>query len=344
LKPPLFQVPIIALIVFRCLETLKWPGLKLLIISLTLGATINLAWIGFQALSNNLGPLWDVNRGYIFQYGPGLIGDGATFSSGQVLVILLAGLVSTELYSPTRKPKIAALRALFVLVILGAIISTESRISLGCGALIVALWFVLWLSRISRVSYSLAGVVGASIALVSVFSAPFLPRIGWLGIEGGVSERLSKFYLPVIQSLEQDFLFGLGPGAWRSANNAEYHSVYFGVFSDFGFLGLISALSVIFLLLRWGLREVSRSSVPMARVFAFWSVLILLNLLVSGTLQDSYISATPNHLAAIVFGMSFWLSRRGHLSPEQFSPRAWRSSLAASRARFLAAGRVKVAP
>jgi hypothetical protein len=228
-----------------------------------------------------------------------------------------------------------------VLVILGAIVFTESRISLGSGALIVALWFVLWLSRIARVSYSLAGVVAASIALVSAFSLPFLPRIGWVGIEGGVNERVMGFYLPVIQSLEQDFLFGLGPGAWRSANNAEHHSLYFGVFSDLGFLGLIIVLSVIFLLLRWGLREVSRASVPMARVFAFWSVLILLNLLVSGTLQDSYISVTPNHLAAIVFGMCFWLSRRGHLFLEQFSPRASQSLLAASRARFLAAGRVK---
>jgi hypothetical protein len=75
----LFQVPIIALIVFRCLETLKWPGLKLLIISLTVGAMINLAWIGFQALRSNPGPLWDVNRGYIEQYGQGLIVEGAPF-------------------------------------------------------------------------------------------------------------------------------------------------------------------------------------------------------------------------------------------------------------------------
>jgi len=337
----LFQVPIIALIVFRCLETLKWPGVKLLIISVTVSTMINLAWIGFQALTNNPAPLWDVNREYIFQYGPGLLGDGAPFPSGQVLVILLAGLVSTELYPPTRKTRIVALRALLVLVILGAIISTESRISLGSGALIVVLWFVLWVSRITRISAPLAGMVGLLVALIAGLGIPSLPRVGLSGIESGVSERLSKFYLPVIQSLEQDFFFGLGPGAWRSANNAEYHSLYFGVFSDFGFLGLIIVLSIIFLLLRWGLREVSRSSVPMARVFAFWSVLILLNLLVSGALQDSYISATPNHLAAIVFGMCFWLSRRGHLFPDQFSPRPSRSLLAASRARFLAAGRAK---
>lgn len=308
----LLELPIISILIVRSLNQSAAKGLGLLLLSIVVGVIVNIGWIGIQTITNTHGPLWYLNSGDIEQYGPGLLGEPGAFPAGQTLVILLAGAISMELFPFPRSRKITIWSRILIFSLYYPIILTESRISLGFGTLLLALWFAVYLKRLSHrnlpLSISIALLVLPSLSL---FAVRVQRDSSWTLVQD-FENRLNLIYLPNLNNLEKGFLFGLGPGRARAEFGAEAHSLYLAVVSDFGFLGLLLFLAATLALIKIQITDLHKSRAFPARMFSMWSLLITLNFLFAGTLQSSHISATPTHLAAVILGTYFWLTLAHH--------------------------------
>lgn len=306
----LFEPLIIGLVMYRALDALGQRAIWIFVISTGGALVLNLTWVGAQVLLQRYGSFWSFSyQPSKEQYGPGLIGDFAAFPTGQTFVVVLAGLIGFYFFSPKSSRNQRIILGVLIFATLGAVILVHSRVS----TIVAIVLFVVWAIKIFR-SY-----FGPSVALTSslIFGStlfltilvPRLPRFGAGIIERGLDDRIVGIYPIVLRRIVHQFFFGAGPGVVRSETGWEHHSLYLGFLSSFGIVGLIVTLTattaVVWIAQSCGLASTN----PLLKIFAFWTVAILSNLLFAGLLQDSYIAVAPNHLGAMVIGAFFWLLR-----------------------------------
>lgn len=307
----LLQLPIISVLVCRLLDISGNIGLKATLLAFAVSLVANLLWVLLQLFSDRKGALWFFGGDAVpGQYGPGLIGEPATFPAAQALIIILGGLVSFALSGFPKYGRYGLLLASTIIALAGTILLIQSRISIAVAALYLSLLFAqgLIIRRKPR------PVIVTTAAGLSTGTALFLAMSGGIarlnpdGIARGFSAR-GGIYDPLLQAMEGSFIFGLGLGRGRLLIGGEPHNLFLSVWADVGFLGLLLFLLFWFFLIRYALEKV-HSGAGLSRTFAIWALLTIVNLLISGVVQDSHVPVASNHLGAIVLGAFFWLAHR----------------------------------
>lgn len=317
----LIEVPLLAFLIYRLLDKSGARGVMTLLFTFGFGLFANLTWMALQQILQVQGALWVFGSGGVEpQYGPGLIGEPATFPAAQTLIILLAGLLSAFFAMGPKGMLNASLFGLSISLTLGAVFLTQSRISIAVAIILVGI-FLVWLAhtRLSRLllfkAICVAGILGVGLSLSALSGlVPGLPRFNQESIYRGLELRWQYFYEPVIKTVAQNSVFGAGPGIGRELLGTEVHSLYLEILLDFGVIGALGCCLSTILLLNGALRR-ARSAVGMESMFATWTVFIVLNLLITGIVQSSHMSTTPNHLGAVVLGTFLWLTCSRH-SPD----------------------------
>lgn len=311
----LLEVPVIALLIYRLLLLSGAEGFRASLFGIGLGLSANLVWVATQLLSGSSGALWSLGSVAVEQYGVGLLGEEAAFPAGQTLFILLAGVLSGYILGSSGNSSRGLLLGVAATGLFGAVWFTQSRISIFSAALLFAIFLVVALVRIGRRSVAMAGGVASLTIVVVLALLGQGSRFSLNDLIIAFEYRLFSLYIPILELVEGDFFLGLGPGVGRNIFGYEYHSLYSALLADFGFFGLLVFCFAAFMLLRKALKSATNGPLFWERVFANWTVLIILNLLVAGLVQSSHIAATPSHLAAIVVATFLWLNLR--VSPAQ---------------------------
>lgn len=302
---------VIGLLMYRALDSIGEKGIWVFVTSTGAAVFLNLVWIGAQLFRQEYGAFWSFGREpNAVHYGPGLVGDFAAFPTGQTLVVVLAGFIGFHFFSTMLAMNLRRVLAGAIILTFGAVILVESRISTIFAIILLTLWAFKMLRSAYRSSVPLASSFVLAAALILGTFGPQLRRFEITNLLRGLDDRIVEIHPTVLARLNNEFFFGAGPGVIRSETGWEYHSLYLGFLSSFGFLGLFLILIamglIVWLAQRYGLKGTN----SLLRVFSFWTIAILSNLLFAGVLQDSYIAVAPNHLGAMVVGVFFWLLRR----------------------------------
>lgn len=267
------------------------------------GSAMNLVWIGAQLLFSFNRPALSFSSTVPSMYGPGLIGEGGVYGTGQHLFITLAILLSIAIVSSSWVLRLMVLAG--AITVIFAMYEVNSRASIVSAGTILVLSFAIFLiARLGRSSGLVAiALVSITAALVAFFLLVFVPRLRPEPVIGALYQRYLDWTLPTLRAVGESHWFGLGPGGARLAIEGETHNLYALLLGDFGFLGLIvfGLGASVFLSVVVKSLEVTRSKC--CRLLGILTIFVSTNILISGLAQDSLLPTNTVQATATIVGL-----------------------------------------
>lgn len=287
------------------------------------GIVVNLLWITFQIIAQRNGALLSLSPENPQIYGPTSVGEQSPFGTGQILVVAMMFLLSASLFAKT-----SWFSGLYLLAaggIVPLLWAANSRASIVSAALIVpiALSFAARIYTRARASTALK-IIGAA-SLVAVLSIyVFVPRLRLAPVVAAIRRRAEEFILPALSEVPHHPLTGLGPGGARTLLDSETHNTMTTILVDYGFFGF----AVIAFIAGYAVLRISKSlntgGQEPTLVFHFLSLLLLMNLVISGIVQESLNPANPATLTWVAFGLVLGKELVGTKSgPDKRSPEGY---------------------
>lgn len=301
------------ILVVRLLEAKPQRGLIVALFSLAVGLAANLIWMSIQLIGGFRAPAYAFSNTAPAMYGPGLIGEGGVFGTGQYLTILGALLLAALFVGFSRKMRVPLLAVLGLVFFFQ--LEVNSRASILSTAVLTVLLataaFTLVLGIRRQIQFFvLAGMtVVAGVTLVTFL----VPRLGPRPVISALQQRFIDWHAPVFEALARQPWTGLGPGGSRIAASGETHSVYVMLFGDFGLLGLAIFFSLTILVLLSATQVTLTTASNATRLLGLSAVLVILNVLIVGIAQDALLPVNTTHLLFAVLGLYFGAGANHHL-------------------------------
>ena len=309
----ILELVLIVALVRRMLDIGEGKGLIALFVSVGLGIFLNLIWFGAQ-VARGKGPLWEVGDVSVYQYGYGLVGDGAPLPSGLTLAITL--VLIAAFYPELRRSRLWLLLANFAFTLtLVFLITTNSRISIIIGISIAIFFFSIQIQGQVTDKAQMAAIVSI-LSLIFFLLVP-VSRFDFAGFTRGIEERVSNSWGPALELLGASPFLGVGLGNGRELLGTEFHSLPLFILTDFGLIGALFFIFVLSYFLNKVGKEMS-SKFWLKAYLARVTLGIAYVLILSGLVQSSHISITPTHFAAIIGGLILWANQNSPSSANQF--------------------------
>jgi hypothetical protein len=294
---------LVAVVVCRLVVALG-PGTRTPLRTLQVAVVANLAWVGYQAHSGTIGTLLGSEVGnQLSAYGPKLVGEGSAFGTGAFFAA--AAALAVAQYRTRTGP-----RALSIATLAAASIATylsQSRIWLGAIAVFVVL---LVLRPGLRWKTTRALLMTAATAGILIMFPPTLPSAGRLsgsGVDASFAVRMDSIWQPLLERMGADpiaVVTGLGAGGLLATGITEAHNIALRALVDYGPVGalLLFALFGRILIASWvAARDDTMPSE--VRLWAEFTNLVTIGVLVGGAVQDSFTAVTSSHIAMLAVGV-----------------------------------------
>lgn len=268
--------------------------------SVSIGITFlfNFSWLVVSTVLDFDRALWTFSSKIPSVYGGTLIGEAGVFPSGQF--IALAGILFLAIAVSSRLSSITWISIALTALALVGLYLINSRASLAGLALGIALVAIrgAFSSRSNRIRAVVSGftVLGLGVLFLVV------PRLRIEPVLHAIRHRIEIVYLPIFEFARDSFFFGGGIGHSRVSTQAETHNLYFQVLADFGLVGFVVFLLLVLVGLSLFMRSLRLEKRSVERAWLITSVLLILNTLFAGTVQDSNLPVMYTHLSAVIWG------------------------------------------
>ena len=270
------------------------------------GSAMNLLWIGAQGFFSFNRPALSFSSTVPSMYGPGLIGEGGVFGTGQHLLITLAILLSIAIVTSSWGLRLLVLAGAITVII--AMYEVNSRASIvSAGVILVLSLSIFLIGRWGRssgiVALSLLSITAALVAVVMLVS---VPRLRPDPVIGALYQRYLDWTLPALRAVGESPWFGLGPGGARLAIEGETHNLYALLLGDFGFLGLIVFGFGVSMFLSVVVKSLRVTQSSCYGFLGILNIFLITNILISGLAQDSLLPTNTAQATTTLVGL--WLA------------------------------------
>lgn len=298
-----FELPLTAILIARIAST----SIKLSVIAFTagvlLGGVLNLTWIALQLLLDFKRPALSFSSTVPSMYGPGLVGEGGVFGTGQNLTILLAVVIGLLLVSNNFWTELLLTFGAVAIVI--GLFEVNSRTSIGSSAAIATIAIGLWIRERYHAKGRPVILLSFMLPALAVFVIVWLavPRLRPSPALGALENRYLNFTHPTLLAIESREIFGLGPGGTRHEIKGETHNMFAGVLGDFGLVGLLGIFFLTIFSLFIARQEAKGPSSRVSRFLTLMTVFLCVNYLLASLAQDALLPVNSTQLAAGFVGL-----------------------------------------
>lgn len=274
-------------------------------------------WVGYQYATGTQQTLIGTTvADQLVAYGPRLVGEGSAFGAGYFFVFATALGVAAH-----RRPDIS--RRLSVSIMVLGVVGTYlsgSRLSLGCAAVCLAV--VVLSPRVGGKPNVLAAIVVSIAAILLIPRVPEAGRLSAAGVTDGLTDRVQGIWDPLIDILNANLLWGIGPGRLGTSEYpwTEAHNVLLRAGLDYGIvIGSVFLLIFLTAMVRGCRDATSPSTTPERHLWGGLVALAIVGAFLGGMVQETLFVVMSTHLIMLAVGL-FAGSRLGPLPDPRRKP------------------------